>query len=190
MIKSNSTNTTDIELRNCGLITLCNKIANDSIDKVIRELLYMNAIEKPEFKNIQIILNSSGGDLYASFMLTDFIDYSRLPVFITGLGVCASSGILILCSGEKGYRTITNNTSLLSHQYSWYQEDKYHEMVATRKQQDLLQERIINHYIKHTKLNRKKIIEILLPKSDVWLTAREAKKYGIIDKIIDKEIQV
>ncbi len=179
-----STNNTEIELRNQGIINICGKISDDSMQKVIQEFVYINSIIEPDFKAIQIILNSPGGTIPAGFMLTDFIEFSKLAVYITGLGICASMGILILCSGAKGHRIITKNTALLSHQYSWENAGKYHELVADRKEQDLVQRRMIKHYLKHTKLNERQVREILLSAKDVWLTHREAKKYGLIDKVI------
>jgi len=184
MSTNKNTNSTDIELRNSGLIILCDKIETDTIKNTVKELVYMNSLEERDYKHIQLILNSTGGELHSSFMLTDFIEFSKIPIHITGLGICASVGILILCSGEKGQRIITKNTSLLSHQYTWGFNDKYHDLIAARKEQDLIQERMIRHYLKHTKLDRGKIKEILLPESDVWLSPKEAKKYGLIDRIV------
>jgi len=175
---------TGIEIRNRGIISICGKIEDDSMATVIKELIFMNSIEKPIFKAIQMILNSSGGSIRAGFMITDFIEFSKLPVYITGLGICGSMGMLILCSGEKGHRVITKNTSLLSHQYSWENKGKYHELIANRKEQNLIQQRMISHYLKHTHLNEQQICDILLPNQDVWLTDKEAKKYGLVDKVI------
>lgn len=178
--------TTQEELRNRGIITLCEEIKSESIKPIVEDMMYMNAtIEETKLKRIQIILNSVGGGMDPCFMLTDFIEYSKLAVHITGLGICASCGISILMAGAKGKRVITKNTSLLVHQYSWGSRDKYHELVAIRKEQDITHEKMIKHYIKHTKLNRKQIKKILLPPSDVWLTPKEALKYGIVDKIVN-----
>ena len=172
-------------LRNKGIITLCREIKIENINTVTEEILYLNSLKKQELEFIQILLNSPGGSCWSGFMLIDLIEYSKLPVYITGLGICASMGILLLCSGTKGHRIITKNTTLLSHQVSWRKEGKYHELVAQRKQEELENSRMINHYLRHTNLKRKQIEEILLPESDVWLTPIEAKKYGLVDKIIN-----
>lgn len=179
-----STTATNIELREQGIVNICGLISDDSMKTIVEELVYINSIKEPDFKAIQMILNSSGGSVPAGFMITDFIEFSKMPVYITGLGTCASMGILILCSGAKGHRIITKNTRLLSHQYSWTSSGKHHELIADRKEQDMTQERMIRHYLKHTKLNKKQIKEILLPETDVWLTYVEAKKYGLIDKVV------
>lgn len=176
--------TTKELLREKGIICLCGVIKLDTIPAITDEIIYMNSLENPTFDKIQLIINSVGGSCPAGFMLVDFIEYSKIPIAITGLGICASMGNLILCSGEKGSRVITKNTSLLSHQYSWGAEGKYHELVAARKEQELEHQRIIKHYKRHTNLSIKQINKILLPASDTWLTPEEAIKYGIADKII------
>jgi ATP-dependent Clp protease protease subunit len=86
-------------------------------------------------------------------------------------------------SGTKGRRILTPNTSILSHQYSWGSFGKEHELFAQIKEYDLTTERMIAHYKKCTGLSEKEIREYLLPASDVWLSAKEAKKLGLCDEI-------
>jgi ATP-dependent Clp protease protease subunit len=86
-------------------------------------------------------------------------------------------------AGEKGHRTITPNTSILSHQWSAGTYGKEHELVASQKQFDLTTKRMINHYRKATKLPEKVIREKLLPAQDVWLTAEEALEYNLVDNV-------
>jgi ATP-dependent protease ClpP protease subunit len=97
----------------------------------------------------------------------------------------ASCGILAFMSGEKGHRILTRNTSILSHQYSWGSGGKEHELFARVKEFELSTMRMLEHYKRCTGLTEKKIREILLPAEDVWLTAEEAVKYGIADKVVD-----
>jgi ATP-dependent Clp protease protease subunit len=86
-------------------------------------------------------------------------------------------------SGTKGRRIITPNTSILSHQYSWGSSGKEHELFARVREFELSTERMIAHYKKCTGMSEKKIRELLLPAEDVWLSAKEAVKYGIADTI-------
>jgi ATP-dependent Clp protease protease subunit len=171
-------------LRDNGIVSLCSEITEEKVKPIIDDILYMNSVKEPKFDSIQLILSSVGGNCSTGFMLVDIIEYSKMPVATIGLGICASMALLILCSGEKGKRSITKNTALLSHQYSWTNSGKYHELIADRKEQELEHERFIRHYLRHTNMKRKEVEDILLPKSDVWLTVKEAKKYGLIDKVI------
>jgi ATP-dependent Clp protease protease subunit len=176
-------------LRDQGIVAICSEIKEDNVRKAVEDILYLNnrpiSIENPRIDSIKLILTSAGGHCWDGFTLVDIIEYSKIPVSTIGLGVCASMALLILCAGEKGKRIITKNTSLLSHQYSWTNSGKYHELIADRKEQELAHERFVKHYMRHTNLKRKQVEKILLPKSDVWLTGKEAKKYGLIDKIIN-----
>ena len=108
---------------------------------------------------------------------------SAIPIKTVGLGLIASCGILTFMSGTKGKRVLTPNTSILSHQYSWGSGGKEHELFARVREFELSSERMIEHYKKCTGLSEKKIREVLLPAQDVWLSAKEAVKYGIEDKI-------
>lgn len=186
MTKKLSTEETKIELRNRGILVISGDIEFETMGTAAENLFYMEACGKGHFNKIQIILNSWGGELDAGFFLSDVIEHISLPVYITGLGSCASAGLNILVSGTKGHRIITKNTSLLCHQYAWRSDGKHHELVAIRKEHDLTYERMVNHYMKHTEMTKKQVKEILLPSTDTWLTPAEARKYGLVDKVVGK----
>lgn len=171
-------------LQDRGIIFVCGHINRALAETVGAQILAMNTVSERDFDCIQLILSSAGGNCHDAFMLIDLIEYSTLPVHITGLGVCGSMGILILSSGEQGHRIVTRNTALLSHQYHLTSHGKHHELVADRKGQDWLYGRMMMHYLNHSHLSKAEISKYLLPESDVWLTAQEAQKYGLIDKIV------
>ena len=110
---------------------------------------------------------------------------SPIPVHTYGLGLIASCGLLAFIAGEKGKRYITRNTSILSHQFSWGSSGKEHELFAKVKEFEYSQGRMIDHYKKCTGLSEKEIRKYLLPPEDVWLTAKEAVKYGIADEVVE-----
>ena len=129
------------------------------------------------------MVSSWGGSVYAGFALTDIMEGSRLPVHTVGVGMIASAGLMIFMAGAKGHRILTPNTEILSHQYSNVEYGKEHELIASRRANDLTSERIMVHYMKHTGLKEKDIRKNLLPPEDIWLSAKEAKKFGLCDKI-------
>lgn len=137
--------------------------------------------ERP--KELTLVINSPGGDVHAAFALIDTMKASGIPIKTVGLGIIASCGILTFMAGAKGKRILTPNTSILSHQYSWGSGGKEHELFARVREFELSSERMIEHYKKCTGMSEKKIREVLLPAKDVWLSAKEAVKYGIADKI-------
>ena len=157
------------------------KTTTPVINTIIEKNLLPNS-QRP--KELTLVINSPGGQVHSAFALIDTMKGSAIPVKTVGLGMIASCGLLTFMSGTKGRRVITPNTSILSHQYSWGSVGKEHELFARVKEFELSTARMIDHYKKCTGLSEKKIKEILLPPEDVWLSAKEAVKYGIADKIV------
>jgi ATP-dependent Clp protease protease subunit len=110
---------------------------------------------------------------------------SNVPIRTIGIGQIASAGLLIFIAGEKGMRTLTPNTSILSHQYTWGSFGKEHELFAQVKEFDLTAKRLVNHYKKCTGMDEEDIRKVLLPEKDVWLSAQEAKKLNLCDIVKD-----
>ena len=175
----------DASLYKSGIYLLMDSITPESCKDAIEFVVKQNA-EKGvnKQKRLQFMICSPGGDVPSCFALIDIMKGSTIPIHTVGLGVIASCGLLLFITGEKGKRTLTPNTSILSHQYSWGSYGKEHELFAQVKEFELSTERMINHYKKCTGLNEKEIREHLLPPEDKWLSAREAKKLGICDKVI------
>lgn len=136
-------------------------------------------------KHLTLMICSPGGEMSAAFALIDVMRGSSIPIHTVGLGEISSCGILTFMCGAKGHRIITPNTSILSHQWSWGSFGKEHELFARQKEYELARVRMLELYKKCTGLSEKVIKEILLPANDVWLTAKEAVKYGIADCIKD-----
>jgi len=155
--------------------------ASDGIEFIIAR----NLMKKDKPKMIKMLINSPGGEVASAFALIDTMKGSRIPIYTYGLGEIASCGLMTFIAGEKGHRYITRNTAILSHQYSWGSWGKEHELMARVKEFNNTQTRIVEHYKKCTGLNEKDIKKYLLPPEDVWLTAKEAVKYGIADEIVD-----
>jgi ATP-dependent Clp protease protease subunit len=143
----------------------------------------MNSKERP--KQIKMIINSPGGIVSSAFALIDTMKGSKVPVFTYGMGEIASCGLLTFMSGEKGKRFITRNTAILSHQFSWGSIGKEHELMASVKEFNNTSRRIIEHYKRCTGQTEATIKKYLLPAEDVWLTPKEAIKYGIADQIVE-----
>ena len=136
-------------------------------------------------KNLTLVVNSPGGNLYSGFAIIDLIRSSKIPVYTVGMGMVASAGLLIFMNGKPKHRVLTPNTSLLSHQYASGAFGKEHELLAVGKYFELTSENILRVYKECTKLPEKKIREVLLPPTDVWMSAEEAMKYNICDEVRD-----
>jgi ATP-dependent Clp protease protease subunit len=156
-----------------------------SCGDAIRFILERNFIEKNRPKHMKMLINSYGGAVDAAFALIDTMKGSKIPIYTYGLGCIASCGLLTFIAGQKGKRFITRNTAILSHQFSWGSFGKEHELFATVKEFTNTHQRIIDHYKRCTGMKEADIKKYLLPPQDVWLTAKEAVKYGIADEIVE-----
>ncbi len=168
-------------LEEYGIFPLSDEIDDHSCDDAIRFILEANL--SGQFDHITLIINSPGGYITSGFALIDVIEGSTVPVHTVGLGQIASMGLNIFIAGAKGHRTLTPNTLVMSHQWAGGHWGKEHELIAQQRQNEIITNQIIRHYVKHTKLNEKDVRKYLLPASDVFLTANEAKKLGICDVV-------
>jgi len=163
----NNTENSTNNLNDNGIYLLMEEITQESCASTIKWILQENLKKDKERKDhLKLMISSPGGDANACFAL-----------------MIASCGLLLFLTGEKGYRILTPNTSILSHQYFWGGRGKEHELFARVKEYTLTSERMIDHYKKCTGLKEKAIRKYLLPPEDVWLSAEEAKNYGICDEV-------
>ena len=171
-------------LKENNIYLFMDEFTSESVAPVIEFILEKNLLpsnKKPKY--LTLIINSPGGDMTAAFALIDIMNGSAIPIHTLGLGQISSCGILTFMSGAKGHRLLTPNTSILSHQWSWGTYGKSHELMAVKREFELTDDRMLKLYKKCTGLDEKTIKKVLLPANDVWLTAEEAVKYGIADKI-------
>ena len=180
--KTPSGDDSEADLYKSGIFLFMDVVNPDNCKDVIEFILKQNT-EKKRKKKLQLMICSPGGDMASCFALIDIMNGSKIPIHTVGLGMIASCGLLLFITGEKGYRTLTPNTSILSHQFSWGNWGKEHELFAQVKEFELSTKRMLDHYHKCTGLTEKQIREFLLPPEDVWLSAKEAKKLGICDNV-------
>ena len=172
----------DGDLEKAGICLFMGDVDESSCKETIEFILKQN-ISPRKLKRLQLMICSNGGDVPSTFALIDVMKASKIPIHTIGLGVIASCGLLLFIAGEPGYRILTPNTSILSHQYSWGSYGKEHELFAQVKEFELSTERMISHYKKCTGLDEEKIRKHLLPPEDRWLSAKEAKKLNICDSV-------
>lgn len=165
-----------------GVTLLMDEIKAESVKPVI-EWIIKNNLSVSQFEYMTLMINSGGGNVTDAFALIDTMKGSGVPVYTVGLGEISSAALMIFMAGEKGKRVLTPNASILSHQFTWGKWGKEHELVTASRAFDLTAKMIMDHYVKCTGMTEKKIREVLLPPHDVWLNAKDAKKYGICDQV-------
>lgn len=172
-------------LEDNGVYLFMKEFNSDTVADAIKFILEKNLLPKASRPNhLTLIINSPGGNLHDAFALIDTMKGSAIPVHTVGIGCVMSCGLLTFMAGAKGFRVLTPNTSILSHQYSWGAFGKEHELIATAREFDLTSKRLISHYKKCSGLNDQEIHAILMPAHDVWLDGKEAVKLGIADKVV------
>lgn len=165
-----------------GMYLFMEGVKDSTVKPVIEWIISENLrTEKKEY--LTLIICSPGGSLAICFALIDTMKGSSIPIHTTGIGMLASAGLLMFIAGEKGNRILTPNTSILSHQYSGGHKGKEHELFGAIKHFTLTSKQLINHYKRCTGLTEKQVRKHLLPDTDIWLNAKEAKKLGICDKV-------
>jgi ATP-dependent protease ClpP protease subunit len=154
-----------------------------SSGKAISFIICRNLMKKKP-KMIKMIINSNGGEVPSAFALIDIMQVSDVPIYTYGLGEISSCALMTFMAGKKGCRFITNNTTILSHQFYWSCAGKEHELMAKVKEYNNASERYMRLYRACTGLSEKDVKKYLLPPEDVWLSAKEAVKLGIADEIV------
>jgi ATP-dependent Clp protease protease subunit len=164
-------------------------LAFDKIDielsKDICDWVLENNLSKTKHKFLTLMINSEGGDLSAAFAIIDIMRSSQIPVRTIATGEILSAGVMIFMAGEKGYRLMTPNTSIMSHRFSAGFDGAYHELKEAAKDHEMSNTKMINHYVTCTGLSTKLVEKHLLPHHDAYLTVEDAVKFGIGDVIAE-----
>lgn len=169
-------------LRDNGILMLTKEFNQENIMPLVAQIMEWNMTT--DLDHIKLYINSPGGSVHSAFHLIDVMKQSKIPVHTIAMGLAASCGVLTLMAGEKGHRYITQNTSVMSHQYAWGSKGKEHELYGMIKEFELSSKRMIEHYKKCTGKSEKYIRQYLLPETDQWLNTKEVIKHGIADKVI------
>lgn len=133
---------------------------------------------------ITVIINSPGGSVTSAWQMCDMMDYVSSEIHTVGVGKICSAGLLLFMNGAYGHRKVSDRCAIMSHRYSWGAEGKHTDLIAVRKEQDYVHQRILRHYIECTGLSKKYIEKHLLTEHDAWLTPEEAKKHKLVDIVV------
>jgi len=156
---------------------------NDAVaNTVIAQLLFLDH-EDPK-REIRLYINSPGGSVTAGMAIYDTMQYVRADVSTMCVGIAASMGAFLLASGKKGKRFALPNADILLHQVMGGAEGQAIEIEIAAKQILKTKQRLNQILAKHTGQSLTKIEHDT--DRDFWLSAEEAKTYGVIDEIVKK----
>jgi ATP-dependent Clp protease protease subunit len=172
----------NLEFLNYNTHLLNGEIDDNSIEKVLKWLIYENMDDRP--KVLSLYINSIGGDVCSTFGLVDLMRTSKHVIRTIGVGNVMSAATLILSAGTRGHRYVTQNTSVMSHQHSEEFEGKYHDIKSRLAESDMINKRMALILSQNSNLSEKEVKAKLLKSTDVWLTAHQTVQYGIADFIL------
>jgi ATP-dependent Clp protease protease subunit len=164
------------------IIFLCTEIDSDICNIIKAQLMYL---ETQSDDDIKIYIDSPGGSVYSGLGLLDVMDYVSPDIITVNTGLAASMAAVILCSGSKGKRRALKRSRTMIHQPiggGWMQqasdiEIEAREINSLKKElYEIISERTGQNYDRVHKDGDR----------DYWMSAQDAKKYGMIDDIIIK----
>jgi len=150
---------------------------------VIAQMLFLAAEDKE--KDIKFYINSPGGSVSAGLAIYDTMQYIKCPVSTICIGMAASMASVLLAAGEKGKRLALPNSEIMIHQVMGGAEGQASDIKIRAEHILKIKDKINQILSTHT---GQKITNVEKDSDrDNFMSATDAKKYGLIDKIISKE---
>ena len=167
-------------LLNDRIIFLGEEVNATTASLVVAQLLYLEA-QDPD-KEIQLYINSPGGSVTDGMAIYDTMQYIKCDVSTICVGMAASMGAFLLSSGTKGKRLALPNAEIMIHQPSAGTQGQVTDMAIHLKRMELIKKRLNNIPAENTG----KSVEAITAdcERDNFMTAEEAKEYGLVDKVI------
>lgn len=166
------------------VIFLGDAITEHSANLIIAQMLFLE--NQDPNKDIIFYINSPGGSVYDGLAIIDTMNYVKCDIQTVGVGVQASMAAVLLANGAKGKRLLLPNSKVMIHQ-PWSQggrQASVTEMEITLREMQEIKRRLIKILSDNTGQTIDKIEKDA--DRDFWMTAEDAKKYGLADKVITK----
>lgn len=163
------------------IIFLGSGVDQASANVIVAQLLFLQAQDAK--KEIYFYINSPGGSVYDALAIYDTMQYIENDIVTVGIGMQASAAAFLLSSGTKGKRFVLPNASVMIHQPSSGTRGKVTDQEIDLRESLRVKELLETIMAGNTGQKREQIHDDM--ERDKWLTAEEAVKYGIADKIIN-----
>lgn len=157
---------------------------NDQVANIIQaQLLFLESADSK--KDIQIYLNSPGGSVYAGLGIYDTMQYIAPDVATICTGIAASMGAVLLCAGTDGKRTALPHSRVMIHQPMSGAQGQASDMEIAVKEVLKMKKELYEIIANHSKQAFDKVEKD--SDRDYWMSAQEAKEYGMIDEVLAKK---
>ena len=167
-------------LLNERVIFLGDEVNSQTANIVVAQLLHL-AYQNPD-EDIKLYINSPGGSVYDGLAIYDTMNFIKPDVQTIGIGLQASMGAFLLSSGAKGKRAVLANSRVMIHQPSSGTQGKVTDQEISLKEAIDLKKKLNKILAENTGQKLDKITNDV--ERDFWMSAEDAKKYGLIDKIL------
>jgi ATP-dependent Clp protease protease subunit len=168
-------------LLNERIVFLGTPIDDQIANLIVAQLLHLES-EDPD-KDIAIYVNSPGGSVYAGLAIYDTIQFIKPPVQTICVGIAMSMGALLLAGGAEGKRMALPNAKILIHQVWGGFQGQAADIEIHARETIALKRKLEEIMSKHTSQELEKVARDM--DRDYFMTAQEAKDYGIIDNVIE-----
>lgn len=162
------------------IIFMGEEVNSHTANLVVAQLLFL-AHEDPK-RDIKLYINSPGGSVYDGLAIIDTMRFVEPDVQTIGIGLQASMGAMLLSCGTKGKRYLLPNSRVMIHQPSSGTEGKITDQEIMLREGVFLKKRLAEILAENTGQKLDKVIADM--DRDNWMSAEEAKAYGIVDEII------
>ncbi len=150
---------------------------------VVAQLLFLES-ENPN-ADISLYINSPGGDIAAGWAIMDTMHYIKSPVSTIGMGMVASMASVLLAAGEKGKRFALPNAEIMIHQPLGGLQGQATDMEIGMRKMQMVKETLTKQMADFTGKKVKEVHDAM--ERDNWMTAPQAKDFGIIDEVLTRK---
>jgi len=154
---------------------------NDYVSNVIQaQLLFLESVDAK--KDIQIYMNSPGGSVYAGLGIYDTMQFIQPNIATICTGMAASMAAVLMCAGEKGKRSALPHSRIMIHQPMGGAEGQASDIEITAREIQKLKKELYEIIASHSGQTNDKVWAD--SDRDYWMTAQEAKDYGMVDEVL------
>ncbi len=165
------------------IVMLQGEINPAMANTIIAQLLFLES-ENPN-ADISLYIQSPGGDVSAGWAIMDTMNYIKPTVSTIGMGMVASMGSVLLAAGAKGKRFALPNTQVMIHQPMGGTQGQITDMEIAVAKAKRIKDRMIKQMAEFTGHKEKELFAAM--ERDNWMSADEARDFGLIDKVVTRK---
>ena len=159
---------------------------NDNVANIVNaQLLFLESADSK--KDIQIYLNSPGGSVYAGLGIYDTMQYIKPDVATICTGMAASMGAVLMCAGANGKRSALKHSRVMIHQPLGGAQGQASDIEITAREIQKLKKELYEIIATHSNQTYEKVWAD--SDRDYWMTADEAKEYGMVDEVLVRNLR-